>query len=1001
MKRSTKLFLFGLLSLVFSWMPTDASALTMQVDSAEYNDWGCRIYVAFCDDGTELKFYSEYSYWGAPVSLEEIISNATTVTVPDTIVYGGDPMVVTSLGGYYSGLYLYGAPNLTTINLPSTIERIMCPGGIQGLNLYLQTLTPPQLYESDSEAIPNTTFYVPRSAYGAYLDHCAYEYSGWSTSCNVTYEGWEPRAYTINVPSAGQFGQKLLEQIEQWTDVDELIVIGNMNREDLALISRMKNIQKLDLSQTDITSIGGCSGLTRLETVLMPATVETVESDAFYGCTSLKTISLPNVRDIQSNAFYNCRNLQTVEMPLVSTIGSYAFYDCRSLRNVDLRQVTSIGYEAFYNCSAMTEADLSNVSSLGAYAFCACSSLAEVVLSNSLTELPQSLFASCDSLWSIELPASVKTIGGSAFYNTGLTSVVIPEGCTRINSGAFSNCPLETVSIPSTIESIGSSAFSTYSLNAIYCYVVSPIVTEAFRDMANVTLYVPEFSVNAYRLHDDWYHFNQILALEGDIEQLNLSSDFAIYDYNGLADKVDMTLAIDYYDDYGYYEYSGSAHLTINANAALSVGNYVQYQNLYDRRDYWDSNLGQYIYTYPYCTSLITQNEITADNMCTHVYMSDSRWNFISFPYDVNVSDIVVPEGVLWVIRKYSGENRAAMTGNTWQNMTEGMVLKAGEGYIFHCSSDEYSEVCVSFPSASSDAGTLFACNDVVKTLDEYPSEFAHNRSWNLVGNPYPAYFNIQEIEFDAPITVWNGNGYTAYSLLDDNYVLTPNEAFFVQRPTTSATMTFHKEGRMHSATIDEGEYAPSLTRSASASRLVYNFLLADADYTDRARLVVNEEAKVEYEANCDASKFMSSNAEVPQLYINEGGVKYAIDERPLGSGIISLGAYFGKSGEHTLSLASNSNEGMAVMLTDHLTGAVTDLTAESYTFTAEAGTDNSRFTIALANTTDIESGVAAEATVSEIYTLDGKQVVDTENLPAGVYLVKKGGEYVKHVVKE
>lgn len=1011
MKNFTKHFLFGMLSLVFSWIPTGASALTMQATYNSSSTISNATYLVTCDDGTVLGFYK---YNSTTAYFVGAITDAVSVVVPDTVVYSNYTMAVTGCG-YYKSIYdptLYTldfdeAPNITSLTLPATITDIYNSSPVI-TELHLQSTTPPSLYYD----FTNTTIYVPQSAYETYLEYCENNYdesgyyNGWSFNCNVIYVGWTPNVYTINVPSAGQFGQKLLEQVERWTDVDELIVIGSMNNEDMELISRMTRIQKLDLSQTNITSVGGCRGLSRLDTVLMPATVSKVEAEGFYGCERLRHISLPNVTEIQDHAFYTCSNLQTVEMPLASKIEDYAFYGCSSLRNLDLSKVNSIGYKAFYDCSALTEVDLSNVSNLESYAFQNCYSLEEVTLSDSLTYIPNSLFQNCDFLKSIELPVSIKTIGSNAFYSSGLTSVVIPEECTQIGSGAFNYCSLETITIPSTIKSIESSAFNNNSLKAIYCYVIVPFATGAFSNMADATLYVPEFSMNAYRLHDDWYHFSQTVAIEGDIEHLNLSSDFAIYDYNGLADKVDVTLAFDDggYDDWGYYYDYSPSHLTVNANSTFSVGDYVQYQDLYNRE--WFYEEGVEYYTYPYCTTLITQNEITADKMCTHVYMSDSRWNFISFPYDVNVSDIVVPEGVLWVIRKYSGENRAAMTGNTWQDMTDGMVLKAGEGYIFHYNTEEDDEVCVSFPSTSSDAGTLFAYDDVVKTLNEYPSEFAHNRSWNLVGNPYPSYFNTQEIEFDAPITVWNGSGYTAYSLLDDNYVLTPNEAFFVQCPTTSTTMTFHKEGRMHlelSDYEDYVDYAPSFTRmhNVATSRLVYNFLLADADYTDRARLVVNEKAKVEYEANCDASKFMSSNAEVPQLYINEGGVKYAINERPLGNGSITLGANFGKSGEHTLTLAGNPNEGTAVMLTDHLTGVVTDLTAKSYIFTAEAGTDNNRFTIALANTTDIESGVAAESTESEIYTLDGKQVVDTENLPAGVYLVKKGGEYVKYVVKE
>ena len=88
-------------------------------------------------------------------------------------------------------------------------------------------------------------------------------------------------------------------------------------------------------------------------------------------------------------------------------------------------------------------------------------------------------------------------------------------------------------------------------------------------------------------------------------------------------------------------------------------------------------------------------------------------------------------------------------------------------------------------------------------------------------------------------------------------------------------------------------------------------------------------------------------------------------------------------------------------MLTDRLTGTVTNLAADSYTFVAEAGTSDDRFVIALARTTDVENSVADEAPITEVYTLDGKQVTDIEKLPIGVYLVKKGGEFVKHVITE
>ena len=247
------------------------------------------------------------------------------------------------------------------------------------------------------------------------------------------------------------------------------------------------------------------------------------------------------------------------------------------------------------------------------------------------------------------------------------------------------------------------------------------------------------------------------------------------------------------------------------------------------------------------------------------------------------------------------------------------------------------------------------------------------------------------------------GLGRDFYSLLDDNYVLTPNEAFFVQRPADSNSIVFKKEGRLHYLDNYDEYRVPSAHRVSKSfsSRSVYNFLLENAEYSDRARLVVNEDAKMDYEINCDAGKFMSSNADVPQLYINDSGVLYAINERPLGSGVIGMGAYFGKDGEYTLSLQENPNNNFSVILTDRLTGCKTDLSVDDYTFNAPAGTCNNRFTITLENTTGIEEWVEDEDSAGDIYTLDGKKVTNVDNLPAGVYLVKNGNKYVKRVIME
>lgn len=507
-------------------------------------------------------------------------------------------------------------------------------------------------------------------------------------------------------------------------------------------------------------------------------------------------------------------------------------------------------------------------------------------------------------------------------------------------------------------------------------------------------------------LHDDWYHFGSIVPMEGELNMLALNSDFSFYSTTGLADTVDMQLS---------YKLSQAAH--INVNVPITIGNYEQNVIAQHEDDYYFDENGNYVELkgYLYFTTLIPQASMSADSVILYFTVPTQRWQFISFPFDVNVSDIEVPEGVLWVIRKYSGADRAAMTGNTWQNMSNGSVLNAGEGYILHCTdnnSDSWHTTYITFTIKAvnnANKNNIFAYQAVSKPLNEYVSEFAHNRSWNLVGNPYPAFYNSQSISFGAPITVWNGNGYTAYSLLDDEYVLRPFEAFFVQRPADTETITFQPEGRTHSLVLASGNgsnYAPRRI-AASSDRLVYNFTLSGNGYTDKARLVINDSALMEYEISCDASKMMSSNADVPQLFVRENGIRMAIDERPFADGTATLGLYVGQSGTYTLALPSNPTA-ESVMLTDTKTNTVVDLSLGDYTFEAEVGTEEGRFLIGVqrmpAELSSVES--ISESDEYDVYTIDGRLLMHcngaefSRQLGAGIYILRSQNSVKKVMVK-
>ena len=83
------------------------------------------------------------------------------------------------------------------------------------------------------------------------------------------------------------------------------------------------------------------------------------------------------------------------------------------------------------------------------------------------------MFFHCDSLESVEIPASVTSISEDAFYCCqSLTSITIPNTVTSIGNYAFSNCPeLTSITVPASVTSIGKSAFyHCENIENVYCY---------------------------------------------------------------------------------------------------------------------------------------------------------------------------------------------------------------------------------------------------------------------------------------------------------------------------------------------------------------------------------------------------------------------------------------------------------------------------------------------------------------------------------------------------
>lgn len=91
-----------------------------------------------------------------------------------------------------------------------------------------------------------------------------------------------------------------------------------------------------------------------------------------------------------------------------------------------------------------------------------------VIVGEGITSLPDEIFLHFDSMTSVSLPSTLKSIGISAFERSGLTSIVIPEGVTDIGRLAFYDCEdLTDVSVPSTLVNAGDSIFANSGLTNI------------------------------------------------------------------------------------------------------------------------------------------------------------------------------------------------------------------------------------------------------------------------------------------------------------------------------------------------------------------------------------------------------------------------------------------------------------------------------------------------------------------------------------------------------
>ena len=88
---------------------------------------------------------------------------------------------------------------------------------------------------------------------------------------------------------------------------------------------------------------------------MIPESVTSIGSSAFYGCESLRSVTLSeNIKDVGRSAFQHCYALPEITIPAsVTTIGKYAFSSCNNLSKITFKgKVSNIYEDAFFNVIA-------------------------------------------------------------------------------------------------------------------------------------------------------------------------------------------------------------------------------------------------------------------------------------------------------------------------------------------------------------------------------------------------------------------------------------------------------------------------------------------------------------------------------------------------------------------------------------------------------------------------------------------------------------------------
>lgn len=274
---------------------------------------------------------------------------------------------------------------------------------------------------------------------------------------------------TVEIPGTLKQLTSDIIKADNYEPVYKFIVSGKINGDDLHCF-KYTSSPYVDLSNSFIVEGGSMLESktntfnvphnSTIETIILPKSLEIIESSGFNGWKKLKTINIPkNVRYVTGESFASCPNLESFTVDPENT--EYSELD---------GVLTNKG-------------------------------------KNKLLAFPNA------KTKDYTIPSSINSIMGKSFYGCdSLTTIKMHDKITYLGYGIFHHCKeLKYIYLGNSVTGIHSAFYNNPKIQEIHIKTLVPPSASAFPYKETITLYVPKGCVEAYQNSESWKGFYQYI----------------------------------------------------------------------------------------------------------------------------------------------------------------------------------------------------------------------------------------------------------------------------------------------------------------------------------------------------------------------------------------------------------------------------------------------------------------------------------------------------------